>query len=169
MPITVDHEILTKDGWKQYKDIKRIKPGPGGKPIGENDELVCLDIFDKYNSSIIIEKFIGELYLSKKDRIMYNIKNDKIDTLIEEDTKLPYKFNLEDDIKINTLVKIIYNMTADNLDKFYLITDSSNITYIEININDMIRNIINTDVFSFITNKQTYYVRRNNFEFWTSN
>jgi hypothetical protein len=99
---------------------------------------------------------------------MYNIKNDKIDTLVAEDIKLPYKFNLEDDIKIDSLVEIIYNMANDNLDKFYLINNSSNIEFIEINKNEMIRNIINTDSFSFITSKNTFYVRKNNLEFWTS-
>uniref|UniRef100_A0A6C0HWW1 Uncharacterized protein n=1 Tax=viral metagenome TaxID=1070528 RepID=A0A6C0HWW1_9ZZZZ len=165
MPLTLDHEILTKEGWKKYEDIKRIKPGPDGKPVGENDELVCLDITD---SSIVIEKFIGDVYLSKNDRVVYTIKNDKIDTSIQEDTLLIYKFNLEDDIKINTLVRIIYNMNVNKLDKFYLLTDSSNINYIEININELVRNIINTDMFSFITNKQTFYIRKNNLEFWTS-
>ncbi len=165
MPLTLEHEILTKEGWKKYKNIKRIKSGPDGKPVGENDELVCLNMND---SSIVIEKFMGDSYLSINNRVIYNIKNDKIDTSIEENTKLPYKFNLEDDIKINTLVKIIYDMNVNTLDKFYLITDSSNINYIEINKNELIRNIINTDVFSFITNKDTYYVRKNNLEFWTS-
>ncbi len=165
MPLTIDHEILTKDGWKTYENINRIKPGPNGKPIGENDELVCLDIT---NSSIVIEKFLGDIYSLKDNRVIYTIKNDKIDTSIEENTKLPYKFNLEDNIKINTLVRIIYEMNANKLDKLYLITDSSNINYIEINKNELVRNIINTDVFSFITNKQTYYVRKNNLEFWTS-
>ncbi len=165
MPLTLDHEILTKEGWKQYKDIKRIQPGPSGKPVGENDELVCLDITD---SSIVVEKFMGDAYLSTNNRVIYNIKNDKIDTAIEEDTKLPYKFNLEDDIKINSLVRIIYNMNLYTIDKFYLFTDSSNINYIEINKNELIRNIINTDVFSFITTKETYYVRKNNLEVWSS-
>jgi len=165
MPLTLDHEILTKEGWKKYENIKRIKPGLNGKPVGENDELVCLDITD---SSIVIEKFIGDVYLSKNDRVIYTIKNDKIDTSIQEDTLLIYKFNLEDDIKINTLVRIIYNMNVNKLDKFYLLTDSSNINYIEININELVRNIINTDMFSFITNKQTFYVRKNSLEFWTS-
>ena len=165
MPLTLDHEILTKEGWKKYEDIKRIKPGPDGIPVGENDELVCLDITD---SSIVIEKFIGDVYLSNNDRVIYTIKNDKIDTSIEEDTLLIYKFNLEDDIKINSLVRIIYNMNVNKLDKFYLLTDSSNINYIEININELVRNIINTDMFSFITNKQTFYVRKNSLEFWTS-
>ncbi len=166
MPLTLEHEILTEEGWKKYKDIKRIYRGPNGKPTGENDKLVSLDI---NNSSIIIENFIGELYLSKNDRIMYNIKNDNIDALITEDSKLLYKFNIEDNIKIDTLVKIIYNMTINNLDKFYLITNSSNITHIEINKNELIRNIINIDVYSFITNKQTFYVRKNNLEYWISN
>ena len=67
MPLTLDHEILTKEGWKKYEDIKRIKPGPDGKPVGENDELVCLDITD---SSIVIEKFMGDIYLSKNDRVI---------------------------------------------------------------------------------------------------
>ncbi len=165
MPITTDHEILTDDGWKSYNDIERIRPGPDGKPIGENEKIASLNIS---NSTIIIDQFVGELYLSKKDRVMYNIKNDYIDTIVEEDTKFPYKFNLEDNISINSLVKIIYNMTANSLDKFYLITNNSNPTFIEINKNDLIRNIINTDIFTFITNEQTYYVRRNNLEFWTS-
>jgi hypothetical protein len=165
MPITTDHEILTKDGWKDYKDIKRIQVGPDLKPIGENDTLVSLDIND---SSIVSEQFVGELYLSKKERVMYNIKNNYIDTLIVEDTKLSYKFNLNDNIQINTLVKIIYDMNKNNLDKFYLITNSTDITFIEINKNDLIRNIIETDIFSFITYKSTFYVRRNGLEFWIS-
>jgi len=165
MPITTDHEILTEEGWKKYNDINRIKPGPNGKPIGENDKLTSLDTS---KLSITIEPFIGELYLSKQDRVMYNIKNDSIDTIIEENTKLPYKFNLDDNINIDTLIHIIYNMTINNINSFYLIKDIINITFIEINKNDLIRNIINTDIYSFITNKQTYYVRRNNLEFWTS-
>ena len=165
MSLTLDHEILTKEGFKLYSNIKRIKPDANGKPIGENDELVSLDIT---NSSIIIEKFIGDFYLSKNTRVMYDIKNDKIDTSLAEDIKLPYKFNLEDDIKIDSLVQIIYNMTENNIDTFYLLTDNSNINFIKINKNELIRNIINIDVFSFITNKQTFYVRKNNLEFWTS-
>jgi hypothetical protein len=164
-PLTIDHEILTKDGWKAYTDIKRVSLGQDVKPVGENDTLVSLDINDL---SIISEQFVGELYLSKSNKVMYNIKNYNIDTLILEDTKLPYKLNLNENIQINTLVKIIYDMNKNNLDKFYLITNSNNISFIEINKNDLIRNILETDVFSFITIKNTFYVRRNNLEFWTS-
>ncbi len=131
MPLTIDHEILTKDGWKAYTDIKRVSLGPDGKPVGENDTLVSLDINDL---SIISEQFVGELYLSKSNKVIYNIKNDNIDTLIVEDTKLPYKLNLNENTQINTLVKIIYDMNKLNLDKFYLITNSNNISFIEINI-----------------------------------
>jgi hypothetical protein len=164
MPITTEHEILTEEGWKKYNDIKRLKIESDGKPTGENEKLVSLDIS---KSIIIIEPFVGELYLSKQDRVMYTIKNDYIDTIIEENTKLPYKFKENDSIKIDTLVKIIYEMNINNIDHFYLINDITNIKIIKININDLIRNVINTDVFSFITYKQTYYVRKNNLEFLT--
>lgn len=165
MPLTIEHQILTANGWKNYSEIQRIKPGSDGKPIGENEKLVSLNI---NNLTISTEQFVGEFYLSKMDRVMYNIKNDSIDTLIEEDTKLPYKFDLNDSIKIDTLVKIIYNMTLNNIDDFYLIKDTTNLTYIKINKNELIRQIINTDIYSFITTNQTFYVRKNNLDYWIS-
>jgi len=163
MPLTTEHQILTAEGWKNYADIIRIKPGPDGKPIGENEKIISLNINDL---TISTEPFVGELYLSKMDRVMYSIKNDNIDTLIEEDSKLPYKFNLNDSIKIDSLVKIIYNMTLNNVEEFYLIKDTSNITYIKINKNELIRQIINIDIYSFITINQTFYVRKNNLDYW---
>ena len=165
MPLTLDHEILTKDGWKRYLDVKKVKPGPDGKPVGENEEIVILDI---NNSSIITEKFLGDLYLAPDNKVMYDIKNDKIDITITEDTKFPYKFNLTDEIKINRLVKILYDMAANNLTKFYLATDNSNLSFIEINKTDLNRKIINVGVYSFLTSQNTFYVRRNNLECWVS-
>ena len=166
MPLTLDNQILTEEGWKDYKDIKRKHPGPDGKPTGENDILVCLDIT---NNTIVKEQFVGELYLSKSNRVIYSIKNDYVDLTVSESHSFPYKFNDNDNIKTDRLVEIMYNMTKNNIDKFYLFhTIDNNINKIEIKKDEIFRNIIDTDIFSFITQKSTFYVRRNNLEFWTS-
>ncbi len=166
MPLTLDHEILTIDGWKKYNDVKKITPGPDGKPTGENDTLVCLDIT---NNQILNEKFIGSIYIAPKKSVIYSIKNEFIDTLINEDDYIPYTFNENNSIVIDRLVNILYNMKSNNINIVYLITNTTNINIIEVKIEEMIRQILETDLFTFYTNTNTYYVRRNNLEYWTSN
>ena len=51
----------------------------------------------------IPEEFIGELFLNKSYKLIYNIKNNYIDTSVIEDHQFPYKFNETDNIKIDKL------------------------------------------------------------------
>ncbi len=165
MPLTLDHEILTQEGWKAYNDIKRTTRGPDGKPVGENDILVCLDTI---NNVIVNEEFAGELYLSKKTRVVYNIKNNFIDTSIAENSYLLYKYNKyneNESIKIDKIAVILSYMNQNNINEFYLLNNS---TSFKVNISDIIKDSIDTDYFTFVTNLKTFYVRRNNLEFWTS-
>ncbi len=157
----LDHEILTENGWKLFNNIVKKSTEPNTK----NEKIVSFDIT---NNKIIIEEFDGNIYLKKKNIILYDIKNNYIDTTITEDHKLPYKFDLSDNIKIDTLVTIIYNMTKYNHTIVYLFTGSSTIIPIEINKTDFIKKINDVEVFSFITKQKTFYVKRNNLEFWTS-
>jgi hypothetical protein len=165
MCLTIDHEILTENGWKDYKSVQRKEIAPNGTVIKENEKI---KVYDITTDTISFERFIGDVYFISERRVIYDIKNEYIDTSITEDHNIIYKFDLSDEIKINKLNKILYNMTVNNYTKFYLFTNSETISPIEINKDDIIRDIKTIDVFSFITSKNTYYVRRNNLEFWTS-
>jgi hypothetical protein len=177
MCLMLDHEILTENGWKLFNNIEK-------KTVGSNTKNEKIVSFDITTNKIIIEEFDGNIYLKKTNIILYNIKNNYIDTTITEDHKLPYKFNLSDNIKIDTLVTIIYNMTKYNHTIVYLFTGSSIlsladgiiipsasegiITPIEINKTDFIKKRNDIEVFSFITKQKTFYVKRNGLEYWTS-
>jgi hypothetical protein len=165
MCLTLDHQILTENGWKNYKSIERKKIGKDGKPIGRNEKII---VYDSKSNTINTEEFIGELYYPTSRKVIYNIKNDYIDTSIVEDHKLLYKFDLSETIKIDKFTKIIYDMTKYNYNILYLFTNSESIIPIEVNKDELIREIKEEEVFSFITSKNTFYVRRNNLEFWTS-
>lgn len=163
--LTTDHQILTENGWKDYLAIERKKIGPDGKPTGSNEKL---KVYDINTNTIDVEEFSGELFYSKSNKVIYDIKNEYIDTSITEDHKMLYKFNLTDSIKIDTLNEILYNMIDYNYNIVYFFTNSDTIVPIEIKYEEFIRNVIEVEVFSFITSKKTFYVRRNNLEFWTS-
>jgi hypothetical protein len=163
--ILTDHDILTEEGWKAYKDIKRKKINDKGKLEGENDKLVSFNIKD---NTIVTEEFVGELYSKKSMKLIYNIKNNYIDTTVIEDHSFPYKLNETDDIKIDKLPKILYLMEQNKYESVYLFTNSQTVSPILVKKDDMIKDTLEVETFSFMTKQQTFYVRKNGLEFWTS-
>ena len=163
--LSIDHQILTENGWKDYKDINRKKISPDGKPIGINEKILVLDI---NNNNISTEEFIGELYYPKSNKVIYNIKNDYINTIMTEDHSIPYAFDLSSPIKIDKINIILYNMTKNNYSLVYFLVNSEKLSLLQIKKEEIIREIIEVEVFSFITSKKTFYVRKNGLEFWTS-
>jgi hypothetical protein len=149
--LTMDHMILTQNGWKYFNDIA-------------NDKILSLDINTGLHSWDTYEE---KLYYKKQDRLMYHIKNEYIDTIITENHKLPYKLCNNDSIKLDTIEHIINN--TDNM--IYLLSNNikNEIQIIPVYLKDIKIITMNTDVFCLTMPKGTFYVRRNNFEYMTGN
>ncbi len=145
--LTMDHEVLTEEGWKYFKDIK------------ENDKVKTLDI-DTGNH--YYDTLIEKLYFKKEGRMMYHIINKNIDTIVTSNHRFPYKLEGSDEIKIDYIENIIYNYN----EKVYFMNKDG---YFEIKLQDIKAFDIDTDVFCLTMNKGTFYVRRNGIEHWTGN
>jgi hypothetical protein len=150
--LTMDHEVLTDNGWKHFNDITN------------DDKLKTLDTLTGEHS---FENHIEKLYYKKEGRTMYNIKNDYIDTIVTENHRFPYildKYDLEEDdnIKIDTIENIINNY---NKKVYFMNKDKC----FEVKLKDIKAIDMDTDVFCFTMSKGTFYVRRNGIEYWTGN
>ncbi len=145
--LTMDHEVLTENGWKYFNDITN------------DDKLLTLDtVFGNH----YYENHIEKLYFEKKARIMFHIKNKNIDTIVTCNHRFPYVLEDDDDIKIDNIENIINNYNK----KLYFMNKEFKF---EIKLQDV--KILHTDeeVFCFTMNKGTFYVRRNGIEHWTGN
>ncbi len=145
--LTMDHEVLTEDGWKYFNDIK------------ETDKIKTLDTeTGKYYYDSIVEK----LHYKKTGRMMYHIKNDNIDTIVTCNHRFPYKLEGDNSIKIDYIENIIYNYEK----KIYFMNKDGEF---EIRLRDIKAIDMDAEVFCFTMNKGTFYVRRNGIEHWTGN
>ena len=150
--LTMDHEVLTDNGWKYFNDINN------DDKIKTLNIITQVDTFEYYNEKI---------YFEKKGRLMYHIKNDNIDTIVTENHRFPYqleKYDLEEDdnINIDTIENIINNY---NKKVYFMNKDKC----FEIKLKDVKILHSEEDVFCFSMNKGTFYVRRNGIEHWTGN
>jgi hypothetical protein len=145
--LTLDHQVLTEEGWKYFKDIK------------ENDKVFSLDI---ETGNQYYDTLIERLYYKKEGRIMYHIKNEYIDTIVTNNHRFPYKLEGEYDIKIDNIENIIYNYEK----KLYFMNKYGEF---EVKLRDIKAIDMDTDVFCLTMNKGTFYVRRNDIEHWTGN
>ncbi len=145
--LTMDHEVLTEDGWKYFNDIK------------ETDKIKTLDTeTGKHYYDSIVEK----LHYKKTGRMMYHIKNDNIDTIVTCNHRFPYKLEGDNSIKIDYIENIIYNYEK----KIYFMNKDGEF---EIRLRDIKAIDMDAEVFCFTMNKGTFYVRRNGIEHWTGN
>ena len=145
--LTMDHEVLTDNGWKHFYNINHYDKI---KTLDINTQVDC---FEHYNEKI---------YFEKKGRLMYHIKNDYIDTIVTENHRFPYKLEDDDNIKIDTIDNIINNYNR----KVYFMNKDK---YFEVKLKDVKILHVEKDVFCFSMNKGTFYVRRNGYEYWTGN
>ncbi len=145
--LTMDHEVLTDNGWKYFNDINN------------DDKLATLDI-NTMNSTY--KNYIEKLHFEKKARIMFHIKNDNIDTVVTSNHRFPYILEGETETKIDCIENII-----NNYDKKLFFFNKEN--KFEIKLKDIKANHTDEDVFCFTMNKGTFYVRRNGIEYWTGN
>jgi hypothetical protein len=145
--LTMDHEVLTDNGWKYFNDITM------------NDKIATLNI---NNNEHYYENYNEKIYFEKKGRMMYHIKNDYIDTIVTHNHRFPYKIEGDYNIKIDTIENIINNYN----NKVYFINKNEEF---EIKLKEIKVLDLDEDVFCFSMNKGTFYVRRNGFEYWTGN
>jgi hypothetical protein len=145
--LTMEHEVLTENGWKYFNDINN------------DDKLYSLDIETGHQ---YYDTIIEKLYFKKEGRMMYHIKNDHIDTIVTCNHRFPYKLENDDHIYIDNMENIIHNYEK----KLYFMNKDKQF---EIRLRDIKAIDIDTDVFCFTMNKGTFYVRRNGIEHWTGN
>ena len=145
--LTMDHEVLTNNGWKHFNDINN------------DDKIKTLDIT---NNQHYYENYDEKIYFEKKGRMMYHIKNDYIDTIVTHNHRFPYKVEGDTNIKIDTIENIIYNYEK----KIYFMNKDEQF---EIKLREIKVLDLDEDVFCFSMNKGTFYVRRNGYEYWTGN
>jgi hypothetical protein len=150
--LTMDHEVLTNNGWKYFNDIKK------------EDTILSINID---NGQAFFDNYEDTVYYEKEHRLVYHIKNDMIDTIITENHKLPY--TLEDGImKIDTIENII-NITNTNKINLIRYTILGEMETFNVYLKDIRIITMDTDVFCLTMNKGTFYVRRNGFEYMTGN
>ncbi len=145
--LTMDHEVLTENGWKYFNNITN------------DDKLMTLDtVTGESYYDTIIEK----LYYKKEGRMMYHIKNKNIDTTVTSNHRFPYILEGSDEINIDYIENIIYNYDK----KLYFMNKDG---YFEIKLQDIKAVDMDIEVFCFTMSKGTFYVRRNGIEHWTGN
>ncbi len=158
-----NHEILTQNGWKIFKDIN------------DEDKLFSLNIKTLETS---YDKPIEKHYYKKDVRDMYHIKNEYIDTIVTDNHRFPYMYSNSDsnNIIINELNTIINDyLQFDNLQNTkieflnYNKNYSNKLGKFNVNKTDIKELELNCDVFCFTMPNETFYVRSNGLEFWTGN
>jgi hypothetical protein len=145
--LTMDHEVLTDNGWKYFNNIT------------DTDKLLSLDtITMESNYDTIIEK----LHYEKKGRMMYHIKNNYIDTIVTSNHRFPYILEGETETKIDYIDNLINSYDK----KLYFFNKD---TKFEIKLKDIKAIDTDEELFCFTMSKGTFYVRRNGIEYWTGN
>jgi hypothetical protein len=145
--LTMEHEVLTENGWKHFNDITN------------DDKLLTLDT--TFGNSYY-EPYIEKLHFNKTGRLMYHIKNKNIDTIVTSNHRFPYVLEDDEEIKIDYIENIINNYNK----KLYFLNKECKF---EIKLQDIKAIDSNEEVFCFTMSKGTFYVRRNGIEHWTGN
>ena len=151
--LTMDHEVLTLNGWKKYENLTT------------DDEVLT----GYFKNEFFIEYFYKPtklLYYPDYEGIFYNIKNDNIDIKITENHRVCVSF---DNGKSWWLKPIKY---IDH-ESFYMKTLSSDMRssnyMIKIDKNDITLTTEKQPVFCLQIPSEIFYVRRNNKEVLTGN
>lgn len=165
--LTMDHEVLTENGWKFFKDIK------------EEEKLLTLNT-KTFETSY--EKPIEKLYFEKKNVKLYRIKNDAIDTIVTNGHRLLVAEHIQTNgdfeirHELRTIEELINEVKTYKDIDFYtclINTEFNNMcdnTDSKIKLSDITCiGSVNTDVFCFTMPEETFYVRRNGHEFWSGN
>lgn len=141
--LTLDHEVLTKDGWKKYDELS------------VNDKVATLQegklVYDNPTEIHHYPDYKGQLY---------HIKNENIDTIITEEHRvciiLNKKYKL---VKISELIKYEdESSTFINNEKSFIVNKS-----------DITREYKCVPVFCLSVPGEIFYVRRNGKPVWTGN
>ena len=149
--LTMDHEVLTDKGWKQYNDID------------EHDTLYTIDMNTMETS--YKNPIKNHFYEINETGNYYHISNEHIDTIVTMEHRFPHKYD-DGTMNITSLdmidfTRTVYFMKAvhcDNMVEWFQVLPS------DINIVEMKQN-----VFCFTMPNETFYVRRNGLEYWTGN
>ncbi len=149
--LTMDHEVLTNKGWKQYNYID------------EHDTLYTIDMNTMKTSYKKPSK--NHFYEINETGNYYHILNEHIDTIVTMEHRFPHKYD-DGTMNITSLDMIdftrnVYFMKSvhcDNMVEWFQVLPS------DINIVEMKQN-----VFCFTMPNETFYVRRNGLEYWTGN
>ena len=149
--LTMDHEVLTNNGWKYYDDIKM------------SDKIATLK-----DNKLVYDTLIKKLYYLDYRGKLYHIKSQQIDLNVtmnhrmyvsckENDEWLPYELKIVDDIIGR---KVRYLKMDDNNKQMQIILD---------NYEEIITETENTQVFCLQVPSEVFYVRRNGKSVWTGN
>lgn len=137
--LTMDHQVLTNNGWKYFQEI------------ADTDLIATLK-----NSELVYDKIIKKHYYPEYNGKMYKIETDDLDTLVTENHRMlvsrdSQNFNLE---KVQDIgfEEVYYK----NLDKTFKARVSEVYDY-------------SGPVFCLEVPSEVFYVRRNGKHVWTGN
>jgi intein/homing endonuclease len=142
--LTLDHDVLTKLGWKKYNELTY------------DDEIATLNVntnmleYNKPNNIYYYENYDGEMYEIKANNIDIKVTKDHRMLISDIDNKSDFKLVKVQDIK--------YPVYYKSLNEIILIVKE---------------NVIITNekcpVFCVEVPNEIFYTRRNNKELWTGN
>jgi hypothetical protein len=148
--LTLDHEVLTKSGWKKYEELSL------------DDEIATLD---KDTHNLIYSKPTQIHYYPDFEGIVYNVLNDNIDLTVTDNHRMLIS-KLDNNEYELTKVRDIVNNTV----KYYT-TDLTNgkVNSFIVKPNNYTEEKIKIPVFCLSVPSEIFMVRRNGKMVWTGN
>lgn len=149
--LTTDHEVLTDKGWKQYSNIN------------EHDTLYTIDTTTMKTS--YVKPVNNYFYKAHEMTDFYHISNEHINSTVTTDHRFPYKYD-DGIINITSLDMIdftqnVYFMKSIHCDNM--------VEWFQVSKNDIKIIQMKENVFCFTMPHETFYVRKNQLEYWTGN
>jgi hypothetical protein len=148
--LTLDHEVLTKKGWKKYEELSF------------EDEIATLD---KDTHNIIYSKPTNIHYYPDFEGIVYNVLNENIDITVTNKHRMLITENTNTNYELVEVTNIINNTVK------YYTTDLTNgkIKSFIVKPNNYTEQIIKEPVFCLSVPSEIFMVRRNGKMVWTGN
>ncbi len=166
--LTMDHEVLTLNGWKYFHDLTY------------SDKIACLD-----KGRVVYDHPLELIRYDNKERILYHFAGNEVDTKVTErhrmclyngnniDTHFPDVYLVRADKCVNKgLKEIKCKMTSDNIMRkknkclnVYL----KNILGDNLPVDKIEKTVEKCEVFCLQVPTEIFYVRRNGCECWTGN
>lgn len=162
--LSMDHEVLTNNGWKYFKDIDR-----------NYDTVATLDVKPFNRRKCTYQKPTMYHYYEKTSSSMYHIKNKHIDTIVT--SKHRFLINYKGDDHITELQQILSYMrnAVFNNTKIYMYAryekhcGSCYNKKFEIKLDHINTHKTGEPVFCLSVPNEIFCVRRNGKAYWTGN